>query len=358
MAPDPEPRVPRPPAAPGAGSVPIAGAGAGSVPGSTPGSARTGLEEVREVAARLAAQTERVVIGQSDAIRLMLVALLCEGHVLLEGVPGTAKTLLARTFAAGLDLEFGRIQFTPDLLPGDIIGSNLFHFETNKFVLTKGPIFTQCLLADEVNRTPPKTQAALLEAMQERSVTIDGTTHSLGSGFMVIGTQNPIEQEGTYPLPEAQLDRFLFKIEVGHPSREHEIEMVRTHGNRTTLPQLEQFDLKPVTDLGFLQRAREQIAELRLGEEMLEYVVDLVRATRENPSLQCGASPRSTNMLASASRAYAALEGRDFVIPDDVKALVAPTLGHRVMLSPGAEIEGLTAADVILEVVEQTAAPR
>src|ERR1043166_9243690 len=208
------------------------------------------LTIVRDVAARLREQVHRVVVGQDHAIDLLLVSLLCEGHILFEGVPGTAKTLLARTFAGGLSLAFGRVQFTPDLMPGDIIGTNLFNFQTNSFTLTKGPIFTQLLLADEINRTPPKTQAALLQAMQERAVTVDGIHYELGDGFMVIATQNPIEQEGTYLLPEAQLDRFLFKVVIGYPSRDEERDVVRRHGHRTTMPRLPEFALPPVADPG------------------------------------------------------------------------------------------------------------
>src|SRR5512138_2280110 len=199
------------------------------------------LTIVREVASRLREQVHRVVVGQDHAIDLLMVSLLCEGHILFEGVPGVAKTLLARAFASGLSLGFSRVQFTPDLMPGDILGTNLYNFQTNSFTLTKGPIFTQLLLADEINRTPPKTQAALLQAMQERLVTIDGVTHELGAGFMVIATQNPIEQEGTYPLPEAQLDRFLFKVVVSYPPRDAERQMVRVHGHRTATPALSEF---------------------------------------------------------------------------------------------------------------------
>ena len=316
------------------------------------------LDEIRDVGRRLVEQTRRVVVGQDDTLDLLLVALLCEGHVLLEGVPGIAKTLLARTFAAGLDLEFNRIQFTPDLMPGDVIGTNLFNFQKNEFVLTKGPIFTEALLADEINRTPPKTQAALLEAMQERSVTIDGKTHHLSNGFMVIATQNPIEQEGTYPLPEAQLDRFLFKLQVNYPEREQELDMVRVHGNRSSRVRLEEFELQPIVDAEFLSRARTVVEELRMADEMVEYIVDLVRATREHPSLLCGGSPRAANMLASAARANAALAGRDYVLPDDVKSLAAPTLRHRLVLAPGAEIDGSSAESILAGVVDAIPAPR
>jgi MoxR-like ATPase len=316
------------------------------------------LETARAISGNLRAQVHRIVIGQDQALDLMLVALLTSGHVLLEGVPGTAKTLLARVFAACLQLDFNRIQFTPDLMPGDVIGTNLFNFQTNRFVLTKGPIFTELLVADEINRTPPKTQAALLQAMQERSVTIDGATHPLSEGFMVIATQNPIEQEGTYPLPEAQLDRFLFKISIGYPTRDQERQMVALHGHRTAMPSLADFDLKPVADLPTLLEVRRVVSSIRLSDDIVDYVVNLIRATRDRPSLACGASPRSANMLASASRAYAALQGRDFVIPDDVKTLAPSALRHRVMLAPGAEIEGLSPDAAIRQVLEQVEAPR
>ncbi len=316
------------------------------------------LERVRDHVAQLRAEVHKVVVGQDRALDLMMVALLSDGHVLLEGVPGTAKTLFARAFAAGLGMQFGRIQFTPDLMPGDVLGTNLFNFQTNQFVLTRGPVFTEILVADEINRTPPKTQAALLQAMQERAVTIDGVTHPLSRGFMVLATQNPIEQEGTYPLPEAQLDRFLFKIGIGYPSREEEREMVRVHGHRTATPPISEFGIRPMAALEDVLAMRAAVAALRLSDEILEYVVDLVRATRARPALLCGASPRAANMLATAARAHAAIQGRGYVIPDDVKALVLPALRHRVVLAPGAEIEGLTAEGVLGRVVEEVEAPR
>jgi MoxR-like ATPase len=288
----------------------------------------------------------------------MLVALLSDGHVLVEGVPGVAKTLLARAFAAALGIGFNRIQFTPDLMPGDVIGTNLFNFQTNAFVLRKGPVFADVLVADEINRTPPKTQAALLQAMQERAVTIDGTTHALSPAFMVIATQNPIEQEGTYPLPEAQLDRFLFKIDVGYPSRDEERDMVRVHGHRTATPPISVFGVRPVAALEDVLAMRRAVAEIRLEEPIVDYVVDLVRATRERPALLAGASPRAANMLATSARAHAATQGRAFVIPDDVKALALPVLRHRVVLAPGAEVEGVTADATIRRVVEEVEAPR
>ena len=300
----------------------------------------------------------KAVVGQDDVIDLMLTSLLVNGHILLEGVPGTAKTLLAQCFAASLAIKFGRIQFTPDLMPGDVLGTNLFNFQTNAFTLTKGPIFTELLLGDEINRAPPKTQAALLQAMNERTVTIDGRDYALGEDFMVIATQNPIEQQGTYPLPEAQLDRFLFKIIIPHPSRDEERMIVRRHGHRSAMPRLADFGLQAVADSRTLLEVRDAVMRLHLSEELLDYIVDVVRGTREHASLDVGASTRSANMLASASRAYAALLGRDFVIPDDVKMLALPVLRHRVILSASAEIEGLSADRVVSEILDRTAAPR
>jgi MoxR-like ATPase len=316
------------------------------------------IDQIRSFWETLRGRIAEIVLGQEETLRLMTVALLSEGHVVLEGVPGTAKTLLARCFATCLALDFRRIQFTPDLMPGDIVGTNLFDFRTNQFTLTRGPIFTEFLLADEINRTPPKTQSALLEAMQERSVTIDGTTHPLSQGFMVVATENPIEHEGTYPLPEAQLDRFLFKILVDYPDREDECSMVRIHGHQSAMPRLEVFDLRPITDLEFLENARKLVSQLRLADEMVEYVVDLVRATRDNPALRCGASPRASNMLATSARALAVLEGRDFVIPDDVKALFRPVMRHRLVMAPGAEVEGRSVDEVLGQVLDQVPAPR
>ncbi|MBX3442649.1 MAG: MoxR family ATPase [Planctomyces sp.] len=300
----------------------------------------------------------RVIVGHDEVVRLLMTALLCEGHVLLEGVPGTGKTLLVRTFTATAALEFKRIQFTPDMTPADIIGSNLFDFRSNTFTFVPGPVFTDFVLADEINRAPPKTQAALLEAMQERRVTVDGKPQRLSGNFMVVATQNPIEQEGTYPLPEAQLDRFLFKVQVGYPERDEECAMVRVHGHRTASPDVADFGVDAACGSEDLAAARRLVAQVRLSEEMVAYIVDLVRATRSDPALQVGASPRSANMLASAARAYAVLEGRDFVIPDDVKTLFDPTLRHRVVLAPGAELEGAEGREVLNRILDRIPAPR
>ena len=233
------------------------------------------VQDIRAIADGIRGEVRKAVVGQDEVIDLMLTSLLVGGHILLEGVPGTAKTLIARTFAASLSLQFGRIQFTPDLMPGDVLGTNLFNFQTNSFILTKGPIFTQLLLADEINRTPPKTQAALLQAMNERIITIDGKDYALGDDFMVVATQNPIEQQGTYPLPEAQLDRFLFKILIDHPSRDEEREIVRRHGHRSAMPRLEDFGIKAIAESSALAKARLAVTNIRLTEPLIDYIVDV-----------------------------------------------------------------------------------
>ena len=318
----------------------------------------TELTEVQILAKSIRDEVGKVIIGQADTVDLLLTALLSRGHILLEGVPGTAKTFLAQIFAHVTQLDFGRIQFTPDLLPGDLLGTNLFSFQTNEFSLIKGPIFCDMLLADEINRTPPKTQSALLEAMQERQVTIDGERFPLGDNFMVVATQNPIEQQGTYPLPEAQLDRFLFKHILSYPDRDEEIQIVEQHGQRSGTPTMAELGLKTVMTKAALSSARKVIANIHLNDEVTHYVVDLVRGTRDNPLFETGASPRAAAMIASSARSYAALQGRNYVIPDDVKSIALPALRHRAVLSPAAEIEGRTADELITAVIEQTNAPR
>ena len=316
------------------------------------------LEEVRALAVAIRQEIGKAVVGQDATVDMLLVALFAGGHVLLEGPPGTAKTLIANSFARAVGLRFGRIQFTPDLMPGDIIGANLFNFQSSTFTLTRGPIFTDLLLADEINRTPPKTQAALLEAMQERTVTIDGNSLSLGERFTVVATQNPIEQQGVYPLPEAQLDRFLFKQLVGYPSATEERRIIATHGARQTAMAPEEWGVTARADAASIGRAVAAVAEIRLVDEVVDYIAALIRGTRDVADLESGASPRAGAMLASAARARAAIDGRDFVIPDDVKVLAPALLRHRVILSPAAEIDGRSIEDVVAGIIETIEAPR
>ena len=316
------------------------------------------VDEVKALAGAIRGEIAKAVVGQSETVDLMLTALFAGGHVLLEGPPGTAKTLLAQAFARAVDLQFGRIQFTPDLMPGDIIGAAVFNFQTSTFKLTRGPIFCELLLADEINRTPPKTQAALLQAMQERVVTIDGADHALSQRFTVVATQNPIEQQGVYPLPEAQLDRFLFKHVLAYPSAEEERAIVARHGVRTGASDPAELGVGVAASAAAISAAVEAAAGVRLADEIIGYVVSLVRASRESADLETGASPRCAAMLAAAARARAAIEGRDYVVPDDVKALALPALRHRVILSPAAEIEGRRVDDAVLALIEQVEAPR
>ena len=317
------------------------------------------LSEVKDLAQRIRAEIAKGVVGQAETIELMLTALFSGGHILLEGPPGTAKTFIAQCFARAVNLDFGRIQFTPDLMPGDIVGANLFNFQASSFALVKGPIFCELLLADEINRTPPKTQAALLEAMQERTVTLDGTSHQLSQRFTVVATQNPLEHQGAYPLPEAQLDRFLFKHDLGYPSLAEERAIVASHGSggekkRDPIS----FGVEPAADAGAIAAAVEAVAQVRLNDAITDYVVALVRATREAADFSAGASPRCAAMIAIAARARATLDGRDYVIPDDVKALALPALRHRVILSPAAEIDGRKVDDAVRRVIDQVEAPR
>ena len=316
------------------------------------------LEPLRTLAADVKAEVGKAIIGQEAMVDHLLIALIAQGHVLMEGPPGTAKTFLAQCFARATGLDYGRIQFTPDLLPGDILGSNLFNFQTSQFTLTRGAIFTELLLADEINRTPPKTQAALLEAMQERRVTLDGETHLLPDRFMVVATQNPIESQGVYPLPEAQLDRFLFKLLAEYPSEEEEARIVARFGAEQGPPRPEAFGIEPVTGRDALQQAIAAVKAVTLAPENVDYVVRLVRATRSHADLATGASPRAAVLLGNAARVRAALDGRDYVVPDDIKALATAVLRHRLILSAAAEIEGREVEGIVDGLIESTEAPR
>jgi MoxR-like ATPase len=316
------------------------------------------LTQVAEQASTILDEVERAVVGKCDRIELVLAGLLGDGHILLEDVPGLAKTLTARSFAEVTGLRFTRVQFTPDLLPSDVTGSSIWNQRDSAFEFRAGPIFTNILLADEINRAPPKTQAALLEAMQERQVSSDGDTRLLEPPFLVLATQNPIEYEGTYPLPEAQLDRFLLKLTVPVPSREDEIAVLQRHASGFDPRDLDAAGIKAVAGPEDLAAGREAVRRIRVDPKISGYVVDLCRATRQSPSLQLGVSPRGATALLATARAWAWLSGRDYVRPDDVKALARPTLRHRVQLRPEAELEGATTDGVLDGVLTTVPAPR
>ncbi len=328
-----------------------ADASASTLPPTPPGDDPTALAQA------LAEGLEGVILGQEEVIRQMLVVLLAGGHGLLEGVPGTAKTLAIRALARTLRLRFGRVQFTPDLMPTDLTGVSMLDEARRTFVFREGPVFADLLLADEINRAPAKTQAALLESMQEGQVTVDGTTHPLPPAFTVFATQNPVEQEGTYPLPEAQLDRFLLKIQVPYPSREAERALLDrvSEGFRADRP--DTYGVEPMAGVEELEALRERVARIHVEPAVRDYVVDVVRATREDPSLTLAASPRAGVALYRAAQAEACLSGRDFVIPDDVKAMVLPVLRHRVRLTPEAEVEGELPDDRLRALLERVRTP-
>ncbi len=315
-------------------------------------------DQARQSLIALRAEVGKAVIGQDAVVTGLVIALLCRGHVLLEGVPGVAKTLLVRAVAASLSLETKRVQFTPDLMPGDITGSLVFDSRSADFTFRPGPVFTNLLLADEINRTPPKTQASLLEAMEERQVSVDGTPRLLPDPFVVCATQNPVEYEGTYPLPEAQLDRFLLKLTVGLPSREDEVKVLDANSAGFDPRDLAAAGLRPVAGEAELSAGRAAVGGVTVAPEVTGYVVDLCRATRASPSLSLGASPRGAIALLSTAKAWAWLSGRDYVTPDDVKALARPTLRHRVSLRAEAELEGVTSDGVLDGVLSSVPVPR
>jgi len=315
-------------------------------------------EQTQQVAESVATEMRKVIVGQDTPIEHIICAVLAGGHVLLEGVPGTAKTLMVRALAHVVDCEFKRVQLTPDLMPSDILGTNVFQMHTSTFELRKGPIFTTFLLADEINRAPAKTQSALLEAMQERQATIDGVPHRLPDLFTVFATQNPIEYEGTYPLPEAQLDRFMFKVIVNYPSADSENRMLVRHHQGFDPQRLEQAGLNKAADAPTIRASQEEIKQVVVEDGIIGYIAAITRGTRESPTLLLGCSPRASVMLLLASKALAAMRGRSYVIPDDVKYLAFPALRHRVLLRPEADIEGLTGDDAIAAVLQALEVPR
>lgn len=317
------------------------------------------LTQLYELLDRVRDETGKVIIGQSSVINQALIVILTGQHALIEGAPGVAKTLLVRTLARVLGCGFSRIQFTPDLMPADITGTSVFNLQRNEFMLVKGPVFTEFLLADEINRAPAKTQSSLLQAMQERTVTIDRDTHPLPANFTVFATQNPIEHEGTYPLPEAQKDRFMLKIQMSWPEREHELELARRlTGQLSPENVLAAGSVEAVLSTERILEARRLLDLVTVRPELIEYVVDLVRTTRSHESVMVGSGPRATQALLLASRAHAAINGRDFLTPDDVRALTLPVLGHRLMLRPEFEMEGVSVEEVITKIFEQVPVPR
>lgn len=312
----------------------------------------------RERIAAVRAEVAKAVVGQDAAVSGLLVALLCGGHVLMEGVPGTAKTLLVRSLAGALSVGTRRVQFTPDLMPGDITGSMVIEGQGGELRFREGPVFTQLLLADEINRTPPKTQSALLEAMEEGQVSVDGTSHPLPVPFLVAATQNPVEHEGTYPLPEAQLDRFLLKVVLPVPGREDELEVLHRHAAGFDPRDVAAAGVRPVAGPDDVTAGRAAVAAVQVSPEVVGYIVDIARATRTSPSLSLGVSPRGTTALLRTSRAWAWLNGRDFVTPDDVKALAHATLVHRLGLRPEAELEGVDVGQVLSSAIGSVPVPR
>ncbi|HVG17418.1 MAG TPA: MoxR family ATPase [Blastocatellia bacterium] len=315
-------------------------------------------DSVSSVVEHLKGEVRKVIVGQDAVIEQVLIALLVEGHALIEGVPGTAKTLLVKVLARAIGAHFGRIQFTPDLMPADVTGTNIFNMATSAFTLRHGPVFTDLLLADEINRTPPKTQAALLEAMEERQVTIDGEVHKLSPLFTVLATQNPIEYEGTYPLPEAQLDRFMLKIFVGYPSAEEELRVVSNWNAGFNARRLEEIGIQPINDPAGMLECRSQVRKITVEEGIQRYIVSIVRATRGALNISWGASPRAAVALLLCSKAVAAIRGREFVTPDDVKEIAKPILRHRIVIRSEAEIEGATPDQVLDEVIAGVEVPR
>lgn len=317
---------------------------------------RTDLAEFSEKVSQIKREISRVVVGQHEAIDLLLTAILADGHVLIEGVPGVAKTLLARLMSRLIDARFSRIQFTPDLMPSDVLGTTVFNMKSSEFEFHKGPVFSDLVLVDEINRSPAKTQAALFEVMEERQVTIDGLTHRMGSIYTIIATQNPVEQEGTYRLPEAQLDRFLFKIRMGYPSVDEEVDILKRHQDNVKLTKLE--EIKPVLSIDELLKMREKLQSVYVEESLLRYIATIIQQTRTSKVVYLGASPRAAVAMLNASKASALLNGRDFVTPEDIKFVTPSILQHRLILTAEAEMEGYTALKVAQKLIDKVEVPK
>jgi MoxR-like ATPase len=317
---------------------------------------RTDLGQLREAVDRIRQSIGGVIVGQSQMVELMLVGLLCDGHILIEGVPGVAKTLAAKLLARSISVPFSRLQFTPDLMPSDVLGTSIFNPKDLQFQFKAGPVFSSIVLIDEINRAPAKTQSALFEVMEERQVTVDGNTYKMATPFIVLATQNPVEQEGTYRLPEAQLDRFLFKISVGYPSLEEEVLILQQQQHNTTAEMLEA--VQPVLHAGEIAWFREQVKQMVVEPKLLEFIAAIVAGTRNNASLYLGASPRASLAILKASKALAAIRGRDFVVPDDIVEVVPHVLRHRIILAPEKEMEGVTADELIRQMIDKVPVPR
>lgn len=317
---------------------------------------RIPLEDLKNTVANIKTELSKVIVGQKDFMELLIVSLLVDGHVLIEGVPGIAKTITAKLFAKTLKTDFSRIQFTPDLMPSDILGTSIFNVNSSEFEFKQGPIFSNIILIDEINRAPAKTQAALFEIMEERQVTMDGITYTMSAPFMVLATQNPIEQEGTYALPEAQLDRFIFKIKITYPSVGEEIQIIQGHHERKGSRPLEM--IKPVMTSRQLADYKSKIQEVVVEEKIVKYIADIITKTRNHPHLYLGGSPRASIATLNAAKAFAAINGRDFVIPEDVKRALVPVLNHRIILTPEREMEGMTTDSVVHMIMESVEIPR